>query len=77
MKTLNQQQAEDVANALPRYTPPAPLDDTQCDALARYVAVTREMRGEPFFSEDNRDTLVGVKGRKKRFARLGHPAFVK
>jgi hypothetical protein len=77
MKTLNQQQAEDVAKALACYTPSTPLDDTQCDALARYIAVTREMKGEPFFSEDNRDTLVGVEGRKDRFARFGHPAFVK
>lgn len=77
MKTLNQQQAEDVAKALTCYMPTTPLDDTQCDALARYIAVTREMKGEPFFSEDNRDTLVGAESHKDRFARFGHPAFVK
>lgn len=77
MKTLNQTHADLISSALPNFVPEEPLSDAEFDALARYVAVTREMKQEPFFSEDNWDTVVTVGEGVKKFARFGHPAFVK
>lgn len=77
MWTLNQRQAQEISDALKQYAPETPLTDSEFDALSRYIAVTREMREEPFFSEDWKDTIVEYPGDKKRFGRFGHPAFLK
>jgi len=77
MKTLNEIQAEEITAALPNFTPSNPLSETEFDQLARFIAVTREMKEEPFFSEDNHDTILTVGGGTKKTAHFGHPAFVK
>lgn len=46
------------------------------DELAIFVAVASELRQEPFFSEDNHDSLCRV-GDNLFHAFFGHPAFLK
>lgn len=46
------------------------------NALAIFVAVAEELRREPFFSEDNHETLCAVEG-SEPVAFFCHPAFLK
>jgi hypothetical protein len=54
------------------------IEQDDFDRIALFVAVARELRQEPFMSEDNHDRLsMSEKSSERPFAQFCHPAFLK
>lgn len=54
------------------------ISQVDLDRIALFVAVARELRREPFMSEDNHDRLTMLdKSSERPFAQFCHPAFLK
>jgi hypothetical protein len=54
------------------------VEQKDFDRIALFVAVARELRQEPFMSEDNHDRLTMLdKSSERPFAQFCHPAFLK